>query len=62
MKDGRKRSLDRLIRGLWLEKGEVVMDDELFERLVRDAKGEGAEDAAAEGTAGGGGESEETNE
>ena len=58
----RKGSLDRLIRGLRMEQGEAVMDDELFERLVREAKGERAEEAAAEGTAGGGGKSGETKE
>jgi hypothetical protein len=62
MKGERKGSLDRLISGLRMEKGEAVMDDELFERLVREAKGERAEDAAAEGTAGGGGKSGETKE
>ena len=42
MKGERKGSLDRLIRGLRMERGEAVMDDELFERLVREAKGERA--------------------
>lgn len=62
MKGERKGILGRLIRGLRMEKGEAVMDDELFERLVRDARGEGAEEEAGEGAACGEGEPEGTKE